>query len=231
MIAGSVVLRPEPGNAETAARLEAAGVPVRRCPLFAVAPVAWTPPDPTRYDALLLTSANAPRHAGPALSAFVGLPVLAVGARTAHAARAAGLDIALIGDSDAAALIEQARARGWTRLLHLAGRDRGTLPGVDQLSVYASDALPIDAGGVRDWEHRLLLLHSARAARRAAALVDAHASRGRIALGALSPAIAEAAGGGWQAVTAAATPTDGALIAAARGLIDPARRAADKVGA
>ena len=98
------VLRPEPGNSATAARIVAAGFDAVRLPLFAVEPLAWTAPDPGEYDALLLTSANAVRHAGTALDRLRGVPVVAVGQATANAARAAGLTVAITGDGDAAAV-------------------------------------------------------------------------------------------------------------------------------
>jgi uroporphyrinogen-III synthase len=33
-------------------------------PLFAIVPLDWTAPDPAQFDGLVLTSANAVRHAG-----------------------------------------------------------------------------------------------------------------------------------------------------------------------
>ena len=65
-----VVLRPEPGNTRTATALRALGMDVRQIPLFAVVPVDWTSPDPARFDALLLTSANAVRRAGIGVEAL-----------------------------------------------------------------------------------------------------------------------------------------------------------------
>ena len=59
------VLRPEPGNAATADRIAALGLAAIRLPLFEVRALDWAPPDPAGFDALLLTSANAPRLAGP----------------------------------------------------------------------------------------------------------------------------------------------------------------------
>ena len=223
----ALVLRPEPGNAATAARLARSGIAVRCCPLFIVRPIAWSPPDPRRYDALLLTSANAIRHAGAGLSDVAGVPVLAVGEATARAASAAGLAIALVGTSDAATLVAEARSTGSQRLLHLSGRDHGTLPAVDQITVYASDLRPVVAEEVAAWRGHVALLHSPRAARRLAALVDEDGRAG-MAIAALSPAVAKAAGTGWAAVHIAPTPTDPALIATATQLIDPPPRATDK---
>ena len=69
-----IILRPEPGASETAARAVAAGLSVRPVPLFSAGPVAWTPPNIDQHDALLLTSANAPRFAGAGLAALAFRP-------------------------------------------------------------------------------------------------------------------------------------------------------------
>jgi uroporphyrinogen-III synthase len=225
---GALVLRPEPGNTATRQRLAAHGVFVSRCPLFAVTPLAWNPPDARSYDSLLLTSANAVRHGGPGLRAF-GLPVLAVGQATAEAARISGLTVELTGDTDAVALLAEAYARGWRRPLHLAGRDRIALPGVDAIAVYASDALPVDAATVLGWRGLVALVHSARAARHFAAL--ATPVRSAVAIAAISPAVADAAGGGWAIAMVASASSDAALVALARDLIDQPRWRADKADA
>nr|WP_241769309.1 uroporphyrinogen-III synthase [Sphingomonas melonis] len=96
-LSGVLVVRPEPGTARTLARLRALGVDAAAFPLFATVPVPWQAPDPAAHDALLITSANAVRHAGPTLAALAHLPVIAVGAQTAAAARAAGLAVAVVG--------------------------------------------------------------------------------------------------------------------------------------
>lgn len=231
VISGAVVLRPEPGNARTAALLAAAGVDAVRRPLFAVTPLAWQPPDPAAHDGLLLTSANAVCHAGEGLTRLMGLPVLAVGEATAAAARAAGLTVALVGGRDAHALKDAARTAGFARLLHLAGHDRIDLPGVTALSVYRSDVVSLPPGTARSWEGRVALLHSVRAARRCAEVVDRDgAIRGSIALAALSPAVRLAAGRGWACAVVPDQPADTALVACAVALIDPSRGDVDKRG-
>jgi uroporphyrinogen-III synthase len=218
------VLRPEPGNAATAARIEARGLTAIRLPLFEVRAIAWTPPDPKRFDALLLTSANAPRWAGPALAAFVGLPVYAVGETTAAAARDAGLTVVEVGEGDAAALIALATTRGVRRALWLGGRDRAleSHPIVAAtIAVYASEpaASPIDA--FDRLAGSVVLLHSPRAARRAADMIDrAGLDRGTIRIAAISSAAADAVGQGWDRVAAAAVPTEAALIDLACSLAD-----------
>lgn len=208
------VLRPEPGNGRTADRLAALGATVIRRPLFVIVPVAWTPPDPADFDALVLTSVNAVRHADIAATPLSRLPVWAVGSATATAARAAGLRVVRTGEAGVAALTAD---RGETRLLHLAGRERMAVPGVTAITVYAADPLmDIDTSALNG---TVTMLHSARAARRLAELV-APIDRAAIRLAAIAPAVAGAAGHGWARVESAPHPRDLALVALATALAD-----------
>lgn len=213
----ALVLRPAPGNARTIAALAALGVPAVALPLFLVTPCRWTMPDREAFDALLLTSANAARHAGAALRAL-DLPVVAVGEATAAAARAAGLTVMIVGTGDAAAAVAQAGER---RLLHAAGRDHVALAGVETIVVYASDAVELPGDALDIALDSVVLLHSRRAATRFVALLG-DANRARIKVAALSSAVAEAAGTGWEALATPSEPNDRALVAlAARLAIDP----------
>lgn len=208
------VLRPEPGASRTAARARARGLDTLVCPLFEVQPVAWTPPDPTRFDALLLTSAAAVRHAGEGLASLSHLPVVAVGPETARAAHAARLAVAVTGRAGASHALAVARAEGLCRFLHLAGRDRmPDAPEVEPVVVYRSEALPMAPGWTRTLADRVVLLHSSRAAARLAELVERDATeRASIGVAALGPAILDALGTGWASTRAAAHPTDEALL-------------------
>ncbi|THD36024.1 MAG: uroporphyrinogen-III synthase [Sphingomonas sp.] len=215
------VLRPEPGNAATAARVEAAGLAAIRLPLFETHALDWTAPDPRAFDALVLTSANAPRLAGPGLEALKGLPVFAVGPATAAAAEARGLSVDGTGDGDGADLAATLAARGFSRALLLAGRERRLQVGgviAAAVAVYASDPLPIDTAVIEELAGAVALLHSARAAERLGELA-AH-RRATIRLATISRAVAEAAGPGWARVAAASAPDDDALVALARRLAD-----------
>lgn len=216
------VLRPEPGNAQSCARARAAGFDPIALPLFEVAPRAWQPP-PGPFDALLLTSANAARHAGTLPPALAALPVLAVGAATAAAARAIGLAVAFTGEGDAAQLL--AAPHGFTRLLHLAGAEPSVAPGgpvAAQVTVYANRPRAVAPAAVRALAGSTALLHAPSAARRLAALAEAAGlARGSVAIAALSPAVAAAAGAGWRACAVAAAPQEAALFAAA-GTLAPA---------
>ncbi|HEX8553334.1 MAG TPA: uroporphyrinogen-III synthase [Sphingomonas sp.] len=209
----AIVLRPEPGNARTADRLTAAGVEPVRWPLFKVVPVAWALPDVKRFDSLLVTSANAIHHAGAGLARLRHLPVAAVGGRTADAARAAGLDVAVIGDSDAAAAMSLARAAGLARPLHLAGRDHRETD-AETVVVYSSDPVAVPSGAMAVALDSIALLHSPRAARRFGALLSRDGvDRSRVGVAALSPAVLAAAGDGWAFTLVASTPDDAALVA------------------
>ncbi|MCP3731602.1 uroporphyrinogen-III synthase [Sphingomonas sp. MG17] len=218
------VLRPEPGNRATVERLHAAGLTAIPLPLFEVAPVPWTPPDPAMFDRLLLTSANAVRHGGPGLSALQSLPVLAVGSATAAAARAAGFAVETTGSSDVADLLAGLGAD--LRLLWLSGRDRTAIhhPALAQtLAIYRADPRPIATEEAASLANSVALLHSARAASRLADELDRRGiPRMQVRVAALSAKVAQAAGPGWAALAVAAAPHDDALIAAARPLaIDP----------
>lgn len=218
------VLRPEPGNQATAARIEAAGLRAIRLPLFAVRPLDWTPPDPRQFDALILTSANAARLAGAGLDALRNLPVHAVGAATAAAAQAQRLSVATVGRGDGNDLLGMLSAQGVQRALLLAGRDRRLDAGgviAQVITVYASDSLKVAPAAIRNLSGAVALLHSARAAQRLGELVDqASMGRGSIRLGAISRAVADATGTGWDHVATASSPDDEALVALAQRLAD-----------
>jgi len=215
------VLRPEPGNAATIARIEAAGLTAIRLPLFDLRAVDWAVPDPALYDALILTSANAPRLAGSGLDALATLPVFAVGPATAAAARERGLTVTATGDGDGVEIVATLAMRGFTKALLLGGRERRVHEGgvvANAITVYASDPLPIEPSAIAALSDTVALLHSTRAATRLAEL--AGRTRASIRLAAISPAVAAAAGPGWADVAAADSPTDDALIALAGRLAD-----------
>ncbi|UPY37624.1 uroporphyrinogen-III synthase [Sediminicoccus sp. KRV36] len=97
MARGVLVTRPEPGAAETAARLTTLGWTPILAPALRLAPRPL--PHPPRAQALLLTS----RAAARALTPWP-IPVLAVGNATAETARAQGFAQVRAAEGDAAAL-------------------------------------------------------------------------------------------------------------------------------
>lgn len=201
-----LIVRPQPGADESAKRARAMGLEPVVVPLFETRPLGWSAPDPAAYDAILLTSANAARLGGSGLQPFLALPCYAVGARTAQVAREAGFTDVRTGTSDGAGLADMAGRDGRKSLLHLGGRDHLAIGGATHIAVYASEpagALPANPG------EAVVMLHSARAAARFAALA---ADRGAILVAAISAEVAQAAGGGWKQVAVAAAPRDEALL-------------------
>lgn len=225
-----IVIRPQPGCDATVTAAREIGLEAHGFPLFEVHPLDWEAPDPASFDALLIGSANALRHGGAALAAFQGKPTYAVGAATAEAARAGGLEVVATGEGGLQALLGQLQP-DHKRLLRLAGRENVPLApptGVTMTEriVYASEALPMPAELIGLLaEPAVILLHSAEGARHFAAQCDLHAiPRSHIALAALGPRIAEAAGEGWAAVASANRPADNALLALARDLCQTVAR-------
>ena len=186
---------------------------------------------PGRFDAVLLTSARA-CSPSPGLAALTRLPVYAVGAATAAAARAAGFADVRAGDGGAQALLDRFAAdaagrgtgEGGLRLLWVAGAERSAIappPGVEVAIVESYAAVPValadDAvAAVAHGEVDVALVYSARAARLlAASLDDAGLARGRLALAAISAAALAAVPGGWAWTASADVPNEAALLRAA----------------
>ena len=141
-----LVTRPEPGAARTAARLRALGLDAILLPLSETRPLS-VDPDAAAPDtaAVAVTSANALRHAPPALIArLAALPCHAVGKRTAEAARAAGFRTVTEGPGDAAGLARLvATDLAGRKLAYLCGRMR--FPGFeDCLSRAGVTVCPIE---------------------------------------------------------------------------------------
>jgi uroporphyrinogen-III synthase len=224
-----LILRPQPGANETSDRARARGLEPVIAPLFTVRPLDWDPPSPDDFDAVLVTSANAPRHAGDPLAAFTHLPAYAVGDASAAAAREAGFGTVRIGPSDGAAALRLMESDGIRRAVHFTSPEPAELPRGEvtlvQVPVYITlpgDRLPdeaiaaVNAGAV-------VLLHSPRAAELFGDLIDERRAISRIA--AISEAAAAAAGTGWADVVVASEPRDDALVDAAASIAMKQRRA------
>ena len=205
-----LLLRPEPGLSASADRAGHLGLEIIRCPLFRIEPVAWQVPEPSAYDAVLLTSASAARQVGPGLVSLASLPVHAVGEATAAAARAEGLTVDTVGDRDLSALLEKLPAG--LRLLHLVGADHVESDDarIDRRIVYRAAEIPDP--GLPPLEGLVVAIHSPRAGERLAALVGGSPST---AIAAISQTAAEACGAGWERVDVAAKPNDTSLLALA----------------
>ena len=214
------IFRPQPAAEASAERARALGIDPVVTPLFEVHPVKWIAPDPSRFDGLLLTSANAIRHGGESLEAMRTLPVYAVGAATAAAAREGGFTVKKTGTGNVDDLLAGIPAK--LKLMHLCGFHRrppvSPRQSITTACVYRSKpaapppefrALPDHVGAV----------HSAEAAKRLAELI-LPVERKRIRLVAISQQAAVAAGLGWQAIGIAEEADDDALLALAARLCE-----------
>ncbi len=214
-----LIVRPEPGASETVMRAKVLGLEAIPAPIFQLAPVDWEAPEADGFEAVLLTSANAVRWAGPKLLRFTHLPCYAVGEATAAESASLGFADVRTGPSDGAAVAALMASDGVRTGLHLCGRDHTApaAPGVgfERRIVYRSDpltALPEEASAALK-EGALVLIHSPRAAAQFALLIEAAgAAKERIALAAISQASANAAGPGWKAKAVASEPRDHALL-------------------
>jgi len=224
MMRAVLILRPQPGAEETAARARARGLEPVIAPLFTVQPLPWTAPLPDAFDAVLFTSANAPRHGGDALAAFRHLPCYAVGEATALAAAEAGFGKIRTGPSDGAAVVQMMARDGIRRAFHPAAADVSELPAdgleIERVPVYAAqpaDRLS-DVAIAAIHAGAIVLLHSPRAAAIFSEQIGER--RGQTRIAAISDAAAAAAGQGWAGVGVAVEPRDDALLAAAEELAE-----------
>lgn len=216
-----LILRPLDGALQTERRAMELGLQTVVDPLFAVEPMTWSGPVVQDFDALLLTSANAVTYGGQQLDAFQGLPVLAVGEKTAKAAENAGFQIAKTGDSNAQQLIDELLSDRYHNILWLAGEQQSELdPGERRLQivpVYRSKAITLGEKAIACLQSEtVILLHSARAARHLVSELDRlQIYRERHHAVVFSAKVAEAAGQGWRNVRTADRPDDESLLSLA----------------
>ncbi|ADZ68811.1 uroporphyrinogen-III synthase [Polymorphum gilvum] len=226
-----LVTRPQPDCARTAQRLRALGHEAVEAPLLAI---VETPPesfDLSGVGALAVTSgrALAVLAGHRQQDVLVGLPLYAVGDRTAERARALGFATVIAAGGDVAALAERIAADGVRQtVLYPAARERaGDLEGLlaargvacRTVEVYRSepvDALPdAVAAALAAEAFDAVLVYSARTAGALAALL---ARAGPAARRPRVVAISAAAGAPLDAladVEAADRPDEAALIARA----------------
>ena len=131
-----LVTRPQPDNDRTASALRARGLAVLPAPMLRFENVIvqddHADEAQTHYGAVIVTSANALRaiEDQPIKAALLGLPLFAVGERTAETARDIGFTNVISADGDAYALrdlvVAQVKAKllkNSATLLYLAGAD------------------------------------------------------------------------------------------------------------
>jgi uroporphyrinogen-III synthase len=228
-----LVTRPEPDGERTAATLRGRGHAVTRCPLSRIAPLV---PDlgPGPWRAVLISSANGARalQTHPQRRRVIALPAIAVGDRSAAAARQAGFAEVTAAEGNASDLMALATGRyrgAGPPLLYLAGAERaadlvGALAkvavAVEMRVIYqavAAEALPAAAAAALQAGTLDGVLHFSR--RSAEILLDLAAKAG-LAGPALAPVqfclserIAEPlAAAGATAIRIADQPTEEALL-------------------
>ena len=218
-----IILRPEPGAGETAARAERLGLAVCLCPLFEARAVSWDAPAAAQFDVLLLTSAQAARLAGPQLAAYRRLPAYAVGGATARALAAQGFEQVVSGDQDGNAIAARIAADGHRRVLHLGGRTvapiaKGPLS-IQRMVIY--EMVGRANADLSKWLQpgAVLMIHSPRAGQKVADLVPLN-QRDQIHIVAISPAALSACGDGWASALAPDRPDDDRMLALAARLCE-----------
>lgn len=209
------VFRPEPASRQTVLKAQELGLDAVSIPLFDLERLDWSAPDPGKFDALLLTSANTVKMGGEFLDRYRALPVHAVGEATALAAEVAGLGVAAVGKGGIDQLL--AEVEPGVRLLHLCGEDRRepSIAGRSITSVAVYRALEkTEVRGIEDLRGQVAVLHSPRAARRLSELVHPR-DRSTVRIAAISKATAAAVGEGWEDLRIARSPNDTELLALA----------------
>jgi len=245
-----LVTRPLDDGLELAERLSGLGHEALVEPLLSIAPDLAAALPLAGATALLFTSANGVR-AFALRSQDRGLPVFAVGAATARAAREVGFADVSCADGDAAALEALVVARRTPAdgpLLHVAGKVvAGDLAGrlaargfeARTAALYAAEPALRLSDAARDalaqGEVDGVLVFSPRSATILVGLVEAaglRAAAARVELYALSEAVAAAASGlPWRRVVVAAAPSEDALLAALAPAAGPSSRAEEKMQA
>ncbi|MEO0419210.1 MAG: uroporphyrinogen-III synthase [Pseudomonadota bacterium] len=222
--AGTPVLaiRPEPGLTSTVEAGRALRLPMHGCALSQVSPVAWEMPDLSRFDALLIGSANAIRHGGQKLAQLTHMPVHAVGEVTAKEARAAGLTIERLGKGGLQTVLDAVDPP--VRYLRLVGNEYVDLNWPEGVSFEPSQVYEVSSRKLTEDAAKLLqqdvivLLHSAAMTRQFIAECDRlGVVRSRVTLAAMGERIAEPARGAledsWAAIHISDEPSDTALLA------------------
>lgn len=143
-----LLTRPEPDVQRTAAALRARGHSVIVASLLRVEAIADAALGPGPWAAILITSANAARAivGHRRLAELTGLPVLAVGERSAQAMRSAGFAEVTSADGDVDDLVAAVAAhlKPPAQLLYLAGQDRaGDLAAVLREKNFAVDTVVV----------------------------------------------------------------------------------------
>lgn len=204
-----LVTRPEPDATDTAGRLAALGIAPVKLPLLRLEVLDTSLPEPKGFAAIAVTSANALRALGQrgVLSRYLGLPLYAVGDRTAAAARDLGFAEVQSAAGSFGDLVEQLAHAGFAGpVLYPSGREISgdlarslapfgkmviTAPVYAMVPVEAVDPAVLEQ--MREEAIGATLIYSRRTADRFVQLVSpklAPAARARLGLLCISEAVA-----------------------------------------
>ena len=175
------ITRTQPQADATAARLRAMGFEPVVAPVLVSRAITDVDVDLSGVDALAFTSAAGVR-AFADLSPERTLPVFAVGAATAEAARGAGFSTIRTGGGDVHALVTTMAEAGSGAVLNPTAREPAAdLPallaarGIPATSIAVYETVPTEASAPTDID--AILIHSARAARMVAGLISPERAR------------------------------------------------------
>lgn len=212
-----LILRPIEGAQKTAISAEKAGLNVVVAPLFEIRPLPWHAHAADQYDAIMFSSANALKMAGPNLQEYKALPALAVGPVTRQACEAAGFDVMVSGGSGVQSLADNLPEGTYDRILRLTGKDYTSVQSdrsIDHIAIYESACIGLSQPAQAALKSgSIILIHSIRSAQK----LLAEMKKNGIAVDknhiiAISSKAAEAAGNGWKSVHFVDQPTDEALL-------------------
>jgi len=212
-----LILRPIEGAQSTAAKAQALGLNPIVDPLFDIRPLPWTAPSADQYDAIMFSSANAVKMAGPNLQEYKALPALAVGPVTRQACEAAGFDVLETGVSGVQSLADKLPEGSFDRILRLSGKEYTSVKSdrsIHHVAIYESVCIGLSQLAETALKNgSIVLIHSMRAAQ----MLLSEMKKNEIALDknhivAISSKAAEAAGNGWKSVHFVDQPTDEALL-------------------
>jgi uroporphyrinogen-III synthase len=212
-----LILRPIEGAQKTATSAEKTGLRAVVAPLFEIRPLPWHANAADQYDAVLFSSANAVKMAGPNLQEYKALPALAVGPVTRQACEAAGFDVLETGVSGVQSLADKLPEGSFDRILRLSGKEYTSVKSdrsFDHVAIYESVCIGLSELAQTALKNgSIVLIHSMRAAQ----MLLSEMKKNEIALDkshivAISSKAAEAAGNGWKSVHFVDQPTDEALL-------------------
>ncbi len=219
-----LLTRPQPDNETTAACLRERGFDVLLAPMLRFEPVGLQDAPAANYAAIIVTSANALRAVEQQLEGrgLLGLPLFAVGERTAAAARQAGFAVVISAAGNAADLRDLILAKA-----PKFGTARPWL--YTTYRMVASSVLPPEAcDAIAANQVEAVLHYSARSAhafldavRRAGVEISALAVPQCCISATVASILREA---GATRVTVASSPDENALLNALLGMLDRALR-------